>query len=1003
MAPNLGFDTYDLLLVTDATASMGGYLDALRSSIPEILALAKLSGAFSRLGVLAYKDYTDAAEEIAAWSGWNSETLPQFVQNLEPSGGGDFPEAAKTALIRGLQAVNKQSRTLVLWYADAPPHHISVQSYENDVTEAKAFPPGAVDWVKLCHTARRRNCTVFSFTPNSMDVAHSAFYVLLSELTGGISISSKAGSKSSTLISRLTLGVILQWMGQGTSDMDHVISESAAVLLHYDQSPLTARPKPTDEAHGCAGYLPPSHRSGSTGVPLRQILSTPLDASKIPAVSFVAHSFDLAKRFDDASETEYRNLVYDSLINIIRSNVACLTYNPIFGQLWRAVCKDPSGRKTELIDLFSEFVGKVTEAEKKAALRRWLEESFDKTEEIEAIVMRHSADGSGPMVYLDLDADVQLTRTDLLEVSRSCYAGVVKKIATVFTHLKLIEPDVTLAPMQRSIPLALPPQDFFRILPHLIVPGTLYPVRAATLTAVISLITGVPFLKDSATALLKTAKGKWLDMQIPENISFDCARFLLSAPKGVVLTTREKQVYEAMRRYQLIELNLDAPIVVNVPWTPRKTRGPGDVKVQCKRCLVRRSITIMSHQVPDVCGLCLTGGLSPSKVATQYPEIDGEDSCWVECSKKSCRAQYVLEDVVGLKINPRCYYCRCGIPCPWLECSICLNRIIVPPRFRTAKEQKCYICPACSNAHWANKSIVVDKTTARILIAQNGVGWMGFAHKDIFEGKSAFKLMQAFGDSVFAKATSNADATLVLNNKRVHDPISIINQIENRVGRGEVVLSTCALCFEDMPSTKLFTACGRTGCSQLVDEGCLREWYGQNAPGKLLSMMQFACPFCRRKPIIKTLTRYNRETVALGGLQDAMDDRRFFYAWCMECGFAKQACERTSCTEAGVPPITEFRCKDCNTPTLVAEPVNEFALENIRWKRKKEAVWKDVSGLRIVLCPNPICQARINKTDGCNHMICICGTHFCYACGEEVPMGGMGMHFFLYHGSAYGD
>jgi hypothetical protein len=178
-------------------------------------------------------------------------------------------------------------------------------------------------------------------------------------------------------------------------------------------------------------------------------------------------------------------------------------------------------------------------------------------------------------------------------------------------------------------------------LPHLIVPGTLYPVRAATLTAVISLITAVPFLKVPATELLATAKGKWLDIQVPENISFDCARFLLSAPESVVLTTREKRVYRAMRRYKLIELNLDAPLVVDVPWTPDKTRGPGDVKVQCKKCLVRyvfglnilsfsaiscptfrRSITIMSHEHSDLCGFCVTGEVSPAKVATRYPDVD---------------------------------------------------------------------------------------------------------------------------------------------------------------------------------------------------------------------------------------------------------------------------------------------------------------------------------------------------------------------------------------------
>jgi hypothetical protein len=133
-------------------------------------------------------------------------------------------------------------------------------------------------------------------------------------------------------------------------------------------------------------------------------------------------------------------------------------------------------------------------------------------------------------------------------------------------------------------------------------------------------------------------------------------------------------------------------------------------------------------------------------------------------------------------------------------------------------------------------------------------------------------------------------------------------------------------------------------------------------------MMQFTCPFCRRKPTIKTLTRYNRDAVTLGGLMGALEDRRFFYAWCVDCGYAKRAYERTSCTEERIPPITEFRCREC-VPKLthVAEPENEFATEHSRWKEKKAALaresvaWKDVPGVRTVICPNPKCQARINK------------------------------------------
>ncbi|KAJ7765271.1 hypothetical protein B0H16DRAFT_415398 [Mycena metata] len=962
-----------LLIVLDATASMGAYLDALREAIPEILALAKLSGAFSRLGVLAYKDYSDPTDQIAAWSGWNAPDLQHFVGNLVASGGGDFPEAAKTALIRGLQAVDKNAQTLVLWYADAPPHHMSIQSHQNDVAEIKAFPPGAVDWVKLCYTARRRQCTMFCFTPRSMERQFSAFYVLLSELTGGICIGSKA---TSTDLSRLTLGVILQWMGRAqTSGMTETLRHSSAVFLRYERSPSTVKPQLADEGLGSRGYLPPSHHSSmKNSKPLLRILSTALEVSDIPVRASSAHSFDLGKRFADPAEVAYRSLVFDSLTTIIQTNVACLTYNPIFGQLWRAVCKSTDERKTALVDLFSEFVGKVADSEKKTALRQWLEDSFDQTEEIEGIIQRHCATGPTPMVYLDFDADVHLTRTELLEVSRSCYPPVLKKIARVFTHLKLVEPGVTLGPLQRSIPLTLPPRDFYRLMPHLIVPGTLYPPRAATLTAVVSLITAVPFLKESATALLATTKGTWLNLDVPENISFDCARFLLSAPADLVLTSTEKGVYEAMRRYRLIELNLDAPVEVHVPWTPQKTRGPGDVKVQCKRCLIHRSVTIMSHKYNNVCGMCVSSRLSPAMVSKNFPGVTEQDSCWVECSTQDCRAQYVVENVAGLQIRPRCHYCRNNIPCPWIECSICTNRVIVPPACRLGSEK--YTCPACNNHAWATKSIASVETTVRVLNKENGAEWLGFTdNATIFDGKSAFKLMQAFGNTIFGHRPSNPSPLLFLGRKALRDTEQILGQVESRVGNGEVVLKSCSLCFEEMVATRLGAACGRTGCAQLCDDKCLHEWYGQNRPGKLLNMMQFTCPFCRRKPTVKTLARYNRPAAVLGGVQEAMGDRRFLYAWCMDCGAAKQAYERTACTEEAVPPLSDFRCEDCRRPRPIPP--------------------------RVVTCPNSDCGYAIEKTQGCNHMICVCGTHFCFTCGEEFDSREIYSHMMIEHGSWY--
>lgn len=50
-------DEYDLLIITDATFSMSHYLRSLNTSLPQIISVSALTGCFSRIGLLAYRDY----------------------------------------------------------------------------------------------------------------------------------------------------------------------------------------------------------------------------------------------------------------------------------------------------------------------------------------------------------------------------------------------------------------------------------------------------------------------------------------------------------------------------------------------------------------------------------------------------------------------------------------------------------------------------------------------------------------------------------------------------------------------------------------------------------------------------------------------------------------------------------------------------------------------------------------------------------------------------------
>jgi hypothetical protein len=140
-----------------------------------------------------------------------------------------------------------------------------------------------------------------------------------------------------------------------------------------------------------------------------------------------------------------------------------------------------------------------------------------------------------------------------------------------------------------------------------------------------------------------------------------------------------------------------------------------------------------------------------------------------------------------------------------------------------------------------------------------------------------------------------------------------------------------------------------------------RRQYGKSQPGRLLNIMQLACPFCRRRPNHRTLSLYNPRAMALGGLKDALEDRRHYYAWCIECGFAKQAFERACCNEGPLPPIRGFRCQACIQITEASimeiqatEEADQGGLERQYAFRKELRKMKPIKVTRCPSCNTPI-------------------------------------------------
>lgn len=137
LAGSLESEVYDLLILVDATYSMSSYLESLRTTLPQVISISSLTDCFSRIGLLAYKDYCD--KELLTWSGWHSSSsseslneseglkvdLIKSAKELYPMGGGDGPEATKTGLARAYELMREGATTIVLLYTDAPPHTLA--------------------------------------------------------------------------------------------------------------------------------------------------------------------------------------------------------------------------------------------------------------------------------------------------------------------------------------------------------------------------------------------------------------------------------------------------------------------------------------------------------------------------------------------------------------------------------------------------------------------------------------------------------------------------------------------------------------------------------------------------------------------------------------------------------------------------------------------------------------------------------------------------------------
>ncbi|ELR02716.1 hypothetical protein VC83_08413 [Pseudogymnoascus destructans] len=284
--------------------------------------------------------------------------------------------------------------------------------------------------------------------------------------------------------------------------------------------------------------------------------------------------------------------------------------------------------------------------------------------------------------------------------------------------------------------------------------------------------------------------------------------------------------------------------------------------------------------VDGKCGKCLWTHATPEArqeaITAHVTKQDDEmtQATWVECSLRTCRAQYVIYSPAKLRIKPKCHYYREDGKAPVLQCSKCLNRVIWPEAYRPADmgDFKCYACTA------GVETIV--ETNALKILRESNTDWLllNDCNKILapFTKRSLFKTISDAGREDFVEKVEPlplaSQGELTLHGKLIRNTPDIVAELRSRVIRRRTESGICSLCFVSFKKYNLIPSCGRTGCSQRVCKGCLAHWYGLNVAGGLFNSAALACPFCRRRPVAKTFAKHGFGIHAVSRLETAVKE-----------------------------------------------------------------------------------------------------------------------------------
>lgn len=184
----------------------------------------------------------------------------------------------------------------------------------------------------------------------------------------------------------------------------------------------------------------------------------------------------------------------------------------------------------------------------------------------------------------------------------------------------------------------------------------------------------------------------------------------------------------------------------------------------------------------------------------------------------------------------------------------------------------------------------------------------------------------------------------------VHDPPEQPSRSRRRLSISSLLAApqTCAACWDPVPTEGSLFSCNN--CLGAFCPDCLAQYARSAITDRQLLPLKCADQSCRAP-------------VALSALHDLL-------------------------TPEEIARLSRYQCEMLRQPEPHVEPSMESASSNAGVDDEDSALASLMGTMGWRRCPD--CGTGIERTQGCPHMVCVCGGEFCYSCGERWRGGGLG-------------